>query len=98
MTSPPYAVLFTQSKVVAKSRTARFVADQFRSNPEIDTFVIEINERDAFSAMFAMGGSLRSMSKSDVNNLEAAQSNVQEFVAEVIEKLRANREAAKAVA
>ena len=94
----PYAVLFTQSKVVAKSRTARFVADQFRNNPDIDTFTTEINERDAFSAMFAMGGSLRSMTKADVNNLEAAQNNVQEFVAEVIAKLRANRETAREVA
>ena len=94
----PYAVLFTQSKVVAKSRTARFVADQFRSNADIDTFTTEINERDAFSAMFAMGGSLRSMTKADVNNLEAAQNNVQEFAAEVIAKLRANRETAREVA
>ena len=31
----PFTVLFTQSKVVAKSRTARFIASQFRNNPQI---------------------------------------------------------------
>lgn len=92
----PYAVLFTQSKVVAKSRTARLIAEQFRNNPKIDTFGSEINERDAFSAMFAIGGHVRTLK--DVNNLDAAISNVEAFAAEVIAKLRTNREKLKEVA
>lgn len=83
-----YAILFTQSKVVAKSRTARFVSNQFRSNPQFDTFKTEINERDAFSALFSVGGSVRSLNQSEVNNLEAAINNVNEFTAEVIQKLK----------
>ncbi|ESQ79269.1 ParA family protein [Asticcacaulis sp. YBE204] len=94
----PYAVLFTQSKVVAKSRTARFISQQFRDNPKIDTFKTEIFERDAYSAMFAVGGSIRTMSSKDVNNLDAAQRNVEAFTAEIIAKLRANREKAQQVA
>jgi len=83
-----YAILFTQSKVVAKSRTARFIAEQFRSNQQFDIFKSEINERDAFSAIFSVGGSVRSLNPKEVNNLEAAINNVNEFTAEVIHKLK----------
>lgn len=88
----PYAVLFTQSKVVAKSRTARFIAQQFRDNPRIDAFQVEIFERDAFAALFAVGGTVRSMGAGDVNNIDAALKNVENFTAEVITRLRANRD------
>lgn len=94
----PYAVLFTQSRVIAKSRTARLIGEQFRKNPQIDTFQTEIYERDAFSALFAIGGTIRSMTAKDVNNLDAAIQNVEGFTAEVVAKLRANREKVKEVA
>ena len=94
----PFAVLFTQSKVVAKSRTARFIADQFHSNANIDTFEAEIYERDAFSALFAVGGSVRTMEKKEVNNLGAAIENVEAFTAEVVAKLRAAQGAEQEVA
>ena len=94
----PFAVLFTQSKVVAKSRTARFIARQFRDNPQIDTFETEIHERDAFAAIFAAGGSVRSLNASDVNNLDAAIANVTDFAGEVIGKLKANQQPRQEVA
>lgn len=84
----PFSVLFTQTKVVAKSRTSRFIANQFRENEKIDVFDTEINERDAFSAIFSVGGSIRTLSKKDVNNLEAAVTNVENYTSEVVEKLR----------
>ncbi|MAJ64459.1 MAG: chromosome partitioning protein ParA [Alphaproteobacteria bacterium] len=87
----PYAVLFTQSKVVAKSRTARFVAKQFRDNPRIETFQTEIHERDAFAALYAAGGGVRDLNPKEVNNLPSAIENVSAFAAEVIERLRANQ-------
>ncbi len=86
-----YALLFTQSKVVAKSRTARFVAKQFRDKGGIDAFDTEIYERDAFAAIFAVGGSVRSLNPKEVNNLDAAIRNVNAFAAEVVAKLKANR-------
>lgn len=87
----PYAVLFTQSKVVAKSRTSRFVASQFRDNPRIETFITEIHERDAFAALYAAGGGVRDLDPKEVNNLPAAIENVSAFAAEVIERLRTNK-------
>ena len=87
----PFAVLFTQTRVIAKSRTARFVSNQFRNNDKVDVFKTEIHERDAYSAVFAAGGSVYDLSPHAVNNLDAAILNAQEFAAEVIEKMRQHR-------
>lgn len=96
--SIPYAVLFTQSRAAVKSRTARFIAAQFHDNPNIDTFDTEIHERDAFSAIFSAGGSVRTLNSKDVNNLEAAIGNVTAFAAEVVARLKAARQPQKEVA
>jgi chromosome partitioning protein len=84
----PYAVLFTQTRAAVKSRTARHIAAQFRDNPKVDTFVTEIHERDAFAAMFSMGGTVAGMDPRQVNGLTRALENIEGFSAEVIEKLR----------
>jgi chromosome partitioning protein len=83
---------------VAKSRTARFISNQFRDNPRIDSFVTEIHERDAFAAIFAAGGSVRTLASTEVNNLEAAIANVTDFAGEVVAKLRANQQPRQEVA
>jgi chromosome partitioning protein len=88
----PYAVLFTQSRAAVKSRTARHIGAQFRNTPQVDTFKTEINERDAFAAMFSMGGTVADMSPKKVNGLENALANVEAFREELIAKLRQIRE------
>lgn len=94
----PYSVLFTQSRAAVKSRTAKHIAKQFRDNPKIDTFNVEIHERDAFSAIFTIGGTVRDMSAKSVGNLDKAIENIDGFRDEVIAKLRALREADREVA
>lgn len=94
----PFAMLFTQTKAAVKSRTARFVAKQFRDNPKLLTLETEINERDAFSAIFAVGGSIDTLGPKEVNNLSAALANVHAFAAEVIELLRTTKDKRKEVA
>ena len=91
----PYSVLFTQSRAAVKSRTARHIAAQFRGNAHIDCFETEIHERDAFAAMFSMGGTVAGMSPKYVNGLDKALENIETFRAEVIARLRAIREAAE---
>ncbi len=91
----PYAVLFTQSRAAVKSRTARHIAAQFRDNAHIDCFETEIHERDAFAAMFSMGGTVAEMDPKLVNGLGNALGNIEAFRAEVIAKLRAIRDAEK---
>lgn len=94
----PFSVLFTQTKVVAKSRTARLIATQFRANEKLQIFNTEINERDAFSAIFAVGGGVRSLNPREVNNLDAAVGNARDFAEEVIRTLRQNGDASREVA
>lgn len=89
----PYSVLFTQSRAAVKSRTARHIATQFRENDLIETFEIEIHERDAFAAVFSIGGTVADMSPKLVNGLPKALENIESFRAEVIAKLRAIRDA-----
>lgn len=85
----PFAALFTQSKAAVKSRTARHIGNQFRENPQIDCFTTEIHERDAFAALFSMGGTVRGMNSQNVNGLPKALENIEQFKAEVISRLRA---------
>ena len=87
----PYAILFTQSRAAVKSRTARHIATQFRENAHIDCFTTEIHERDAFAAMFSIGGTVAGMDPSAVNGLDRALANIEAFRAEAITRLRAIR-------
>ena len=93
-----HAVLFTQTRVVAKSRTSRHIAGQFRGNGQVDTFETEINDRDAFSAIFATGGSVRALDPGTVNNLGKAIGNVEAFTREVISKLKVAKATGRRVA
>lgn len=89
----PYSVLFTQSRAAVKSRTARHISAQFRENDLIDTFETEVHERDAFAAMFSMGGTVAGMDAKLVNGLPNAMANIEALRTEVIAKLRAIRDA-----
>jgi len=88
----PFSILFTQTKVVAKSRTSRFIASQFRKNAAIDCLNAEVNERDAFAAIYTMGGSIRTLDATQTNGTDRAIENIMRFTAEVIEKLRAQNQ------
>ena len=85
----PFSVLFTRTRVVAKSRTARHIAMQFRSHDKIDVFDTELNERDAFAALYTTGGTLRDLNPADVNNIDKAIENAHAFASEVVEKVQA---------
>ena len=75
-----------------KSRTARHIATQFRDSPHIECFETEIHERDAFAAMFSIGGTVAEMNPNLVNGLGRALDNIEAFRAEVTAKLRSIRE------
>lgn len=87
--SIPFSVLFTRTRVVAKSRTARHIANQFRTHEKIDVFDVELNERDAFAALYTTGGTLRDLNPRDVNNIDKAIENSFAFAAEVVRKVNA---------
>lgn len=84
----PYAALFTQTKAAVKSRTARHIGEQFRKNESVPVLKVEIVERDAYAAMFSIGGTVKDMDKKKVNGLENAVGNIDAFRDEVIAILR----------
>jgi chromosome partitioning protein len=84
----PYVVLFTQTKAAVKSRTARHISSQFQTNNRIPVLRSEIVERDAFSAIFSIGGAVQNLDKTKVNGIEKALDNIEQFRAEVINFLR----------
>jgi len=85
--SIPYAVLFTRTSLAIKPRTFRHVRDEFL-NHGVPAFQTQMNERDAFRAIFSFGGTLESLDPTQVGNLSAAIGNARAFTAEVIAKLR----------
>ncbi|MCH5374488.1 MAG: ParA family protein [Planctomycetes bacterium] len=84
----PFAVLFTRTRVVAKPRTAQYIEQQFRDHPQIETLETELNERDAYAALFSFGGSVHTLDPKKVNNLDKAVNNSRQFAAEVVNRLR----------
>jgi len=83
----PFSILFTRTKVIAKSRTARFIASQFISSKSIDCFRTEIHERDAFSALFTTGKTIRNLDQTMNNGVPKAIENVEKYAKEFVEKL-----------
>jgi len=51
-------------------------------------FRTELNERDAFRAVFSFQQTLDGLNSADVANLDKAQNNVSEFFEEVVERLK----------
>lgn len=83
----PSAVVLTRTRVVAKSRNARFVADQLRGSG-VQVLGTEINERDAYAALYSLGGTVRSLREGDAPNLGRAITNAEAHAEEVVETLR----------
>ena len=86
-----YCLLLTRTRVVAKSRTARHIAGQL-ARSSIPCLRAEVNERDAFSALFSVGGTLRQLTAADVNNLPAALSNAEKITLELEDRLNEHKE------
>ena len=80
----PAALVLTRCKVAVKSRTAKFVASQLREQEQITVLSTEIAERDAFSAIFTTGTSVRDLNPKEVNGIEKAAENAEGFAAEIV--------------
>ena len=83
----PFSVLFSRTKQV-KSRTERFINTQFRSSKVIPCMETELMFRDAYSAIFARGGSLYDMAKEDVSNLDKAKAEVERLALEIMSMIQ----------
>ena len=82
----PYAVVLTRTNISIRSRGLAHIQNGLIS-AGIPVLQTEINEREAFKAVFAFEQTLDGLKATDVPNLDAAKLNVLEFVHEVIERL-----------
>jgi chromosome partitioning protein len=86
----PYAVLLTRTPVTVRSRGLTHIQNGLIS-AGIPVFRTELNERDAFRAVFSFQQTLDGLNPAEVANLDKAKNNVWEFVEEVVERLKAGQ-------
>jgi len=82
----PYAVLLTRTSTSIRTRSLVHIQNGL-INAGIPVLETELNERDAFKAVFSFRQTLDGLSPADVPNLDKAKLNVLEFVEEVFERL-----------
>ena len=82
----PSAILFTRTSAAIRPRTLQAIEAEFSQNG-VPTFKTSMNERDAFRAIFAFGGSLSDLDRSQVSNVQAAVTNARAFATEVVSML-----------
>ena len=83
----PYAVLLTRTSSSIRTRTQAHIQNGL-IGAGIPVFRTELNERDAFRAVFSFQQTLDGLNPAEVANLDKAKINVWEFVEEVVERLK----------
>jgi chromosome partitioning protein len=87
-TATPFAVLLTRTNPSVRTRTQTHIQKGL-IEAGIPVFEMELNERDAFRAVFSFQQTLDRLNPAEVANIERAQFNVLGFVKEVLERLKA---------
>ncbi|WP_068877528.1 ParA family protein [Phenylobacterium sp. CCH9-H3] len=83
----PHAVLLTRTAVAVRSRSLVHVQGELQRHG-VRLFESELNEREAFRAMFSFGGALESLDPTSVRNIDKAVANARAFANEVLKMLR----------
>ena len=88
-TAKPYAVLLTRTNSSIRTRTQAHIQNGLigAGIPVLET---ELNERDAFRAVFSFQQTLDGLSATDVPNLDKAKTNVEEFAREILARVMAD--------
>jgi chromosome partitioning protein len=82
-----YGVLLTRTNPAIRTRTTAHIMEGLGS-ANISVFKTQLNEREAFRAMFSFRQTLAGLKAEDVANLEKAIGNANAFTKEVIDRLR----------
>jgi chromosome partitioning protein len=89
-----YALVFTRTSKAIRPRTFRHIESELHQH-EIPVLPTHLFEREAYKALFSVGGTLNTLTLKEASNLDAARANAASLVKDVIERLRhAAREAA----
>ena len=83
----PYAVLLTRTNPAIRTRSTGHIHKTL-TEAGIPMFRTELNEREAFRAMFSFRQPLEGLDSNDVANVGKAIANAEAFAEEVITKLR----------
>jgi chromosome partitioning protein len=86
-TETPYAVLLTRTNSSIRTRGLAHIQNGL-VDAGIPVLETELNERDAFKAIFSFQQTLDGLNPADVPNLDKAKLNVWEFVREVVLRLQ----------
>jgi chromosome partitioning protein len=92
--SIPYAVLLTRTNSSIRARGLAHIQNGL-VDAGIPVLETELNERDAFKAVFAFRQTLDGLNPKEVPNLDKAKINVLRFVEEVFERLQAETDSRK---
>jgi len=86
----PYAVLLTRTSPSVRARGLAHIQSAL-VDAGIPVFNTELNERDAFKAVFAFRQTLDGLNPAEVPNLDKAKLNVLAFAQELFERLQAEK-------
>lgn len=86
--SIPYRLLFTQVPAAIRSRTLKAIEADLLAQG-VPMFATALHDRDAYRALFAIGGTLATLNADDVGGLDAARRNADRWVGEVVRTLKA---------
>jgi chromosome partitioning protein len=93
----PYSVLLTRTNSAIRTRTLAHIEKGLVA-AGIPVFNTELNEREAFRAMFSFRQPLAGLNGAEVANLDKAVANAEQFAQEVIATLRGPKKKAPEVA
>ena len=82
----PFAVLLTRTNSSIRTRGLAHIQNGL-IGAGIPVLESELNERDAFRAIFSVQQTLDGLNAADVPNLDKAKANVEEFAREILAKL-----------
>lgn len=78
-----YAILFTRTSTAIRPRTLAHIQKEFQKNG-VSAFSVHMHEREAFRAIFSFGGTLQSLDRKKVSNVDAAIVDARAFAAETL--------------
>jgi len=88
----PYAVLLTRTSPMIRARGLTHIQNGL-IDAGIPVLETELNERDAFKAVFAFRQTLDGLNSTEVPNLDKAKANVESLAREILMRLQAQLEA-----
>lgn len=82
----PVALLLTRTSPAIRSKGLKRMLESLGEN-KVESFIVEINEREAFKAVFDHTCTLAQLEHAQVSGLDKARKNAAEFAAEAVQKL-----------